>query len=64
MSSLVSSCVMPADGSSSSSNFGPLMSARQISMRRRSIIGSAPTGSNMRVASAGSNTSMRARADW
>ena len=39
ISSAVSSCVMPADGSSSSSSFGSLISARQISMRRRSIIG-------------------------
>ena len=58
----VSSCVMPADGSSSSSSFGSLISARQISMRRRSIIGRPATGSNMRSASAGSNTSTSARA--
>ena len=45
---------MPAEGSSSSSSLGRLISARQISIRRRSIIGMLPTASNMRSASGGS----------
>jgi hypothetical protein len=53
---------MPADGSSSRTRRGRLISARQISTRRRSIIGKPAAAASMRAASSGLNTASRSRA--